>query len=78
MFEKKFECNIKFKAKSNKILKKLISIDASHHMGGIICGNLKDKSVLNLGYIGNGPLIEYSILREYFKNSEVEKLLESF
>jgi len=29
--------------------------------------NISYKSVLNLGYRGNGPLIEYSILREYFK-----------
>ena len=29
--------------------------------------NISHKSVLNLGYTDNGPLIEYSILREYFK-----------
>ena len=29
--------------------------------------NISHKSVLNLGYRGNGPLIEYSTLREYFK-----------
>ena len=28
--------------------------------------NLSDKSVLNLGFTGNGPLIEYATLREYF------------
>jgi len=29
--------------------------------------NISHKPVLNLGYTANGPLIEYSILREYFK-----------
>jgi len=28
---------------------------------------LSKKSVLNLGYMGNGPLLEYSTLREYLK-----------
>ena len=32
-----------------------------------ILRNISHKSVLNLGYRGNGPLIEYSTLREYFK-----------
>ena len=48
IFEKKFKCKIKFKPRSFKKFKKLISIDASHHMGGIICGDSKNKSVLNL------------------------------
>ena len=48
MFENMFDCNIKFKPESKKKLKKIISIDSSHHMGGIVCGNMKDKSVLNL------------------------------
>ena len=29
--------------------------------------NLSNKSVLNLGYNGNGPLIEYATLKEYFR-----------
>ena len=35
---------------------------------------LSNKSVLNLGYRGNGPLIEYATLREYL-NSKVKKVL---
>ena len=35
---------------------------------------LSNKSALNLGYGGNGPLIEYATLREYF-NSNVKKVL---
>ena len=48
MFEQKFKCKIKYKPKSEAKLKKLISIDASHHMGGIICGDIKNKSILNM------------------------------
>ena len=33
---------------------------------GSVLRNLSKKSVLNLGYSGNGPLIEYATLREYF------------
>ena len=36
--------------------------------------NLSNKSVLNLGLGGNGPLIEYAILREYLKKN-VKKVL---
>ena len=36
--------------------------------------NLSNKSVLNLGYTGNGPLIEYATLREYL-NTNVKKVL---
>ena len=35
---------------------------------------LSKKSVLNLGYSGNGPLIEYATLREYL-NPKVKKIL---
>ena len=35
---------------------------------------LSNKSTLNLGYGGNGPLIEYASLREYFK-SDIKKVL---
>ncbi len=31
--------------------------------------NLSKKNVLNLGYGGNGPLIEYASLKEYFPNN---------
>tara|TARA_B100001123_G_C15314762_1_gene1025716 strand:- start:1237 stop:2415 length:1179 start_codon:yes stop_codon:yes gene_type:complete len=41
-----------------------------------IAGQLRNKSeVLNLGYGGNGPLIEYATLREYFKNIEAKNVL---
>ena len=36
--------------------------------------NLSNKSVLNLGISGNGPLIEYATLREYLNNN-VKKVL---
>jgi len=36
--------------------------------------NLSNKSVLNLGYSGHGPLREYAVLREYL-NSNVKKVL---
>lgn len=35
---------------------------------------LSNKSVLNLGYGGNGPLIEYATLREYL-NTNIKKVL---
>ena len=34
---------------------------------GSVLRKLSGKSVLNLGYDGNGPLLEYATLREYFK-----------
>jgi hypothetical protein len=36
--------------------------------------NLSNKSLLNLGYVGNGPLIEYATLREYL-DINVKKVL---
>ena len=39
-----------------------------------ILRNLSKKSVLNLGYGGNGPLIELAILREYL-NTNVKKII---
>ncbi|MDC1137775.1 hypothetical protein OAS98_03595 [Candidatus Pelagibacter sp.] len=36
--------------------------------------NLSNKSVLNIGYGGNGPLLEYASLREYY-NSNIKKVL---
>ena len=41
---------------------------------GSVLRNLSKKSVLNLGYSGNGPLIEFATLREYLKNN-VKKVL---
>ena len=38
----------------------------------------KDKGVLNLGYGGNGPLIENATLREYFPDKKVENVLIFF
>ena len=38
--------------------------------------SLSNKSVLNLGYRGNGPLMEYATFREYFPtNKKVKKIL---
>ncbi len=34
---------------------------------GSVLRTLSKKTVLNLGYAGNGPLIEYAVLREYLK-----------
>lgn len=39
-----------------------------------ILRNLSNKTVLNLGYTGNGPLIEYATLREYL-DKNVKKVL---
>ena len=39
---------------------------------GSVLRNLSKQSVLNLGYSGNGPLIEFATLREYM-NSNVKK-----
>ncbi len=39
-----------------------------------ILRTLSNKSVLNLGQIGNGPIIEYATLREYLDNN-VQKVL---
>ena len=36
--------------------------------------NISNKSVLNLGFSGNGPLIEYATLREYL-NQNVKKVI---
>ena len=41
---------------------------------GSVLRTLSNKSVLNLGYRGNGPLIEYATLREYL-TSKVKKVL---
>jgi lysophospholipase L1-like esterase len=41
---------------------------------GSVLGSLSNKAVLNLGYDGNGPLIEYATLREYL-NPNVKKVI---
>jgi len=41
---------------------------------GSVLRNISNKSVLNLGLRGNGPLIEYATLREYL-NQNVKKVL---
>ena len=41
---------------------------------GSVLRSLSNKSVLNLGQSGNGPLIEYATLREYL-NTNVKKVL---
>ena len=41
---------------------------------GSVLRKLSTKSVLNLGYSGNGPLIQYATLREYL-NSNVKNVL---
>ena len=40
---------------------------------GSVLRNLSNKSVLNLGMSGNGPLIEYATLREYL-DTNVKKV----
>ena len=48
-------------------------VNRPHDIGSVL-RNLSKKSVLNLGIGGNGPLIEYATLREYF-NQNVKKVL---
>ena len=46
------------------------------HEKDTIAGQLRNKTeVLNLGYAGNGPLLEYATLREYFKNIKTKNVL---
>ena len=46
------------------------------HEKDTIAGQLRNKTeVLNLGYGGNGPLLEYATLREYFKNIKTKNVL---
>tara|TARA_B100000029_G_scaffold513022_1_gene611292 strand:+ start:2487 stop:3842 length:1356 start_codon:yes stop_codon:yes gene_type:complete len=44
---------------------------------GSVLRNLSKKSVLNLGYTGNGPLMQYATLREYL-NPKIKKVLWIF
>jgi len=48
-------------------------VNAPNDIGSVL-RNLSKKAVLNLGYSGNGPLIELATLREYMKNN-VKKVL---
>jgi len=41
-------------------------VNRPHDISSVL-RNLSNKSVLNLGYNGNGPLIEYATLKEYFR-----------
>lgn len=47
-FEKTFKTNIIYKPSNLNKLKKIVSNDASHHMGGIICGENKNNSIVDL------------------------------
>lgn len=49
-FEKTFKTNVKYKPSNLKKLKKIVSNDASHHMGGIICGDDKNNSIVDLNF----------------------------
>ena len=48
-------------------------LNRPHDLGSVL-RNLSGKSVLNLGHEGNGPLIEYAVLREYL-NTNVKNVL---
>ena len=48
-------------------------VDRPNDMSSVL-RNLSNKSVLNLGQGGTGPLIQYSILREYL-NTNVKKVM---
>jgi len=48
-------------------------VDTPNDIGSVL-RNLSKKAVLNLGYSGNGPLIEFATLREYMK-SNIKKVL---
>ena len=48
-------------------------VDTPNDIGSVL-RNLSKQSVLNLGYSGNGPLIEFATLREYMNNN-VKKVL---
>ena len=43
-------------------------VNRPHDIGSVL-RNLTNKSVLNLGYEGNNPLLEYATLREYLKKN---------
>ena len=43
-------------------------VNRPHDIGSAL-RTISNKPVLNLGYAGNGPLIEYATLREYFRSN---------
>lgn len=46
------------------------------HQKNSIAGQLRNNAnVINLGYAGNGPLIEYASLKEYFKDIDAKNVL---
>ena len=46
------------------------------HQKNSIAGQLRNNAnVINLGYAGNGPLIEYATLKEYFKDIDTKNVL---
>ena len=68
-FEIEFKTKIRFKPKSLQQLKKLVSLDASHHMGGVVCGIDKINSVVDLNlcvhntdniYVCGGAIFPFS------------------
>tara|TARA_B100000989_G_scaffold188187_1_gene141668 strand:- start:12836 stop:14248 length:1413 start_codon:yes stop_codon:yes gene_type:complete len=68
-FESKFKTKILFKPKSISKLKKLVSFDSSHHMGGMVCGESKENSIVDLSlrvhgtksiYICGGGIFPFS------------------
>lgn len=68
-FEKTFKTNIIFKPSNLEKLNKIVSNDASHHMGGIICGENQKNSVVDLNlrlhnsksiYVCSGGIFPFS------------------
>ena len=49
--------------------------DITNQIRAKLNSNNNKSGVLNLGYGGNGPLIEYASLKEYFPNKKVNKIL---
>ena len=49
--------------------------DITNQIRAKLNSNNNKLGVLNLGYGGNGPLIEYASLKEYFPNKKVNKIL---
>ena len=47
-------------------------VDRPNDIGSVL-RTLTNKNVLNLGYGGNGPLLEYAVLREYLDIKPVKK-----
>jgi len=49
--------------------------DITNQIRAKLNSNNNKSGVLNLGYGGNGPLLEYASLKEYFPNKKVNKIL---